>query len=172
MKLSVLTRKSHAWAAIIIAIPLILVVATGLLLQVKKHVTWVQPTELRGRGGDPSLTMEQILAACRAVPESPIQSWSDIDRIDMRPNKGMMKIKAWDHTEIQLDARTGEVLQVGYRRSDIIESLHDGSWFGEWMKLGLFLPVGLSLGILWFTGVYLFFYPRWIKWRRRHRRRA
>ena len=138
MKFPVLARKTHAWGAIIIAVPLGLVIVTGLLLQVKKQFTWVQPTELRGQKGDPTLTMEQILTACRGIPESPIQSWNDIDRIDLRPAKGMLKIKAWDHTEVQLDARTGEVLQVGFRRSDIIESLHDGSWFGEWTKLGCF----------------------------------
>lgn len=169
MKFSVLTRKSHAWGALLISLPLVLVIVTGLLLQVKKQLTWVQPKELRGSRGDPTLSMDQILAACQTVPESPIKSWGDIDRIDLRPSKGMIKVKAWDHTEVQLDARTGAVLQVAYRRSDIIESLHDGSWFGEWTKLGLFLPVGLTLLGLWCTGLYLFFYPRWVKWRRPRR---
>jgi len=169
MKFSVLTRKSHAWGAFLIAAPLGLVIVTGLLLQVKKQLSWVQPPERRGSQHEPALTMTQILHACRGVPESPIQTWADIDRIDMRPSKGMIKVKAWDHTEIQLDASTGAVLQVAYRRSDIIESLHDGSWFGEWTKLGLFLPVGLTLLGLWCTGLYLFFYPRWVKWRRPRR---
>jgi uncharacterized iron-regulated membrane protein len=169
MKLSVFTRKTHAWGAMIIAIPLVLVIVTGLLLQLKKQLPWVQPVERRGSKGDPTLTMEQILTACRSVPESPIDSWNDIDRIDIRPGKGMMKIKAKNNLEIQLDARTGEVLQVAYRRSDMIESLHDGSWFGDWAKLGLFLPAGLALLGLWLTGVYLFFYPRWVKWRRPRR---
>ena len=32
------------------------------------------------------------------------------------------------------------------RRSDLIESIHDGSYFGgDWTKLGLFLPAGIVL---------------------------
>lgn len=41
---------------------------------------------------------------------------------------------------------TGELLQVAYRRSDRIESIHHGSFFaGDWTKLGLLLPSGLVL---------------------------
>jgi hypothetical protein len=40
-----LTRKVHYWLGAIIALPLLVVVASGILLQLKKQLTWVQPPE-------------------------------------------------------------------------------------------------------------------------------
>ncbi len=77
-----------------------------------------------------------------------------------------MKVLAKNNWEIQLGSITGEVLQVAYRRSDLIGSFHDGSWFGFWAKLGVFLPVALMLLALWLTGLVLFFQLYWVKWRR------
>ena len=51
--------------------------------------------------------------------------------------------------EVQLNADTGEVLHTAIRRSDVIESIHDGSWFHESFKLWVFLPAGIILAILW-----------------------
>jgi hypothetical protein len=54
----------------------------------------------------------------------------------------------------------GRGLQSAYRRSDLIESLHDGSFFGgEWPRFGLFLPAGIGLLLLWISGVWLFWMP-------------
>lgn len=152
-------RKLHAWLSIIIALPLLLVIITGLLLQVKKQWTWVQPPTQSSLPSQPSLSFPQILKAARGVPEAEIRNWGDIDRLDVRPSKSVIKIRARNQWEIQIHHQSGEVLQVAYRRSDIIESLHDGSFFHQTIKLGLFLPVALALMILWLTGLYLFFLP-------------
>lgn len=166
MKLPVLVRKLHHWAAILVALPLIVVIVTGLLLQVRKQVAWVQPTEKRGTKADPVITLDKILETCRTVPEAEIKTWADIDRVDLRPGKGMLKVRAKNNMEIQLDAVTGNVLQVAIRRSDIIVDLHEGAWFASWTQMWLFLPAAVVLLGMWFTGLYLFFYPRWVKSRR------
>jgi len=95
----------------------------------------------------------------KLVPEAEIESWKDIDRLDVRPSKGMMKVRAANGWEIQLDSKSGEVLQVAYRRTDLIESLHDGSFFNDHSKLWFFLPTALILLGLWLTGIYLFLLP-------------
>src|SRR5262245_9182199 len=166
MKLSVLSRKVHYWTSIVIAVPLLIVIVTGLLLQLKKEIPWVQPPEKRGSGKAPTLPFADILAACRTVSEAEIRDWNEIDRLDGAPTRGMIKVQAKNHWEIQLDARSGEVLQVAYRRSDIIESMHDGSWFHELAKHWLFFPTAVALLLLWLTGVYLFWLPVVVKWRR------
>ncbi|HJS75063.1 MAG TPA: hypothetical protein VJ921_12305 [Vicinamibacteria bacterium] len=52
------------------------------------------------------------------------------------------------------------MLQTAYRRSDLIESIHDGSFFaGNWTKLDLFLPTGMVLLLLWGTGLWMFWQP-------------
>jgi hypothetical protein len=68
---------------------------------------------------------------------------------------------------VQVDLQTGEVLQVAYRRSDLIESLHDGSWFHDRAKLWVFLPVAVVVLGLWGTGIYLFFLPYAVRRSRR-----
>lgn len=166
MKMPVFIRKMHHWTSIVIALPVMIVIVTGLLLQVRKQVAWVQPTEQRGSPGDPKVSLDQILAACQAIPEAAIKTWKDIERVDLRPAKGMLKVKSRNNIEIQLDAQSGNVLQVALRRSDIITDLHEGSWFASWTQWGLFLPAAILLLGMWFSGMYLFFYPRFVKARR------
>jgi uncharacterized iron-regulated membrane protein len=159
-------RKLHRWGAVLIALPFLIVIVTGILLQLKKEWTWVQPPASRGEGKRPQLAFDAILDAVRTVPEAEVNGWEDIDRLDVRPTKGYVKVQANNRHEVQVDLKTGRVLQVAYRRSDLIESIHDGSWFHESIKLWIFLPsAGVVLG-LWLTGIYLFFLPHWVRWRR------
>mgnify|MGYP001816524298 FL=1 len=172
MKLSKLNRDLHRWGSILIAAPVVVIIATGVILQLKKESAWIQPPTQQGTGGDPSLSFDQILAATRDVPEAEVDSWDDIDRLDVRPGKGMLKVRAQNRWEIQLDAHSGAVLQVAYRRSDLIESIHDGSFFHDGFKLWVFLPTALILAVLWASGVCLFFLPYYAKWKKRRNRAA
>lgn len=164
------TRRLHRWGAILTLAPLVVVITTGILLQVKKQVPWVQPPTQRGSPNTPNVSFDRILEIARGIEHSAVDSWQDIDRLDVRPDKGVVKIRARSRWEIQIDAATGEILQVAYRRSDLIESLHDGSFFGDAAKLWIFLPSGLILLGLWLTGAYLWLVP--IVSRRRARIRA
>ena len=70
--------------------------------------------------------------------------------------------KAWlmNGHEVQVDLGTGRVLQTAYRRSDLIETIHDGSFFaGDWTKLGLFLPSGIVVLLLWLSGLWMWWVP-------------
>ncbi|MGH9849360.1 MAG: PepSY domain-containing protein [Blastocatellia bacterium] len=167
MKFPTLNRKVHYWVSIFVAAPVLIIIGTGLLLQMKKQLRWVQPPEQRGEGRDMEITFPQILAICRNVPEAQVQSWEDINRLDVRPSRGMIKVWAKNNWEVQLDSRSGKVLQVAYRRSDLIEAIHDGSWFHESAKLTIFLPAGITLLLLWLTGIYLFFLPIFTRRRQR-----
>jgi uncharacterized iron-regulated membrane protein len=163
----VLFRKTHRWGAILIAAPFLLVLVTGILLQVKKQVAWVQPTTNKGKAKVPTISLEALLAAVQSVPEAEVKGWQDIDRVDLRPKDGIIKVTCKNRYEVQVDFQTAEVLQVAYRRSDLIESLHDGSWFGDPVKLYVFLPAAVVVLGLWFTGIYLFLLPYSVKWRRK-----
>lgn len=162
-------RKIHRWGGFLIALPFLIVLITGLILQVKKEVAWVQPPSQQGVQTVPTLAFDDILNTVKEVPEADVNSWQDIDRLDVRPDKGIVKVRAINNYEIQLDTHTGEVLQVAFRRSDIIEAMHDGSWFHDKAKLWLFLPSGIVVTILWITGIYLFFLPYYAKWKNRKR---
>jgi hypothetical protein len=153
------SRRLHRWGAILAAAPVIVIICTGLLLNWKKEVAWIQPAEMRGAGGPLSATFDQILAAARAVPEAHVESWDDIDRLDVRPGKGIVKVQCRNHWELQVDTASGAVLSSQRRRSDLIESIHDGSFFHKQVKHWVFFPAATVLLGLWLTGLYLWVLP-------------
>ena len=153
------TRKLHRWGALIILAPLLLVIVSGLLLQIKKQFTWVQPPTIKGSGQIPEIQWHQILEISQTVPQAEITSWKDIERLDVQHNKGVVKVQCQNRWEIQIDLQSGAILSSTYRRSDWIENLHDGSFFSDTAKLWIFLPNGLILLGLWITGVYLWWLP-------------
>ena len=85
-------RRVHYWGAAIAGIPLVVIICAGVLLQLKKQLAWVQPTEHRGSSGAPGLTFDQLLAIARSVPAAEVTTWDDIPRIEGRPQKGLIKL--------------------------------------------------------------------------------
>ncbi|CAN5437987.1 hypothetical protein BH23ACI1_BH23ACI1_27530 [soil metagenome] len=157
---NVLNRKIHYWASFIVAVPVLIIILTGLLLQAKKHWTWVQPAERRGSSRAPTVSLDQVLASVRALPDLGVATWDDVNRMDVRPGRGIVKVWLQNGYEVQVDLANAEVLQVAYRRSELIESIHDGSFFGgDWVKMGLFLPAGLTLLLLWLGGMWMWWVP-------------
>jgi len=103
----------------------------------KKEIDWIQPPTERGVASNqmPDIPYERLLEASQSVPEVGISQWSDIDKIDMRPSKGIAKVVSKTGWEVQVDTSNGNVLSANYRRSDLIESIHDGSYFAGWTKV-------------------------------------
>ena len=134
-------------------------IISGLLLQVKKEVEWIQPSTEEVAIDTLALSFSDILRISQSVEEAHISRWSDINLLDVLPDKGVVKVRSENQWEIQIDLERGTVLKTAYRRSDIIEQLHDGSWFHDDAKLWLFLPDGIIVLILWLSGMYLFFVP-------------
>jgi uncharacterized iron-regulated membrane protein len=164
------SRYFHLWLSLAIFIPVVVVIGSGLLLQVKKEFDWLQPPTQKAAGNAPSISFDSIIEAIQLVPEAELNSWSDIDRLDVRPDKGIIKVRGKNQWEVQLNATNGEVLQVAYRRTDTIEAIHDGSWFFEGAKLWLFLPAAILLFILWLTGLVMLFTTLKSKYRKRYYR--
>lgn len=170
-RLNLWSRRLHRWAAILIAIPLLLIICSGLLLQVKKQVPWVQPKTMRGTADARFIGLEDILAVASATEACQVSSWNDVDRLDIQPQRSLVKVQCKNRWEIQLDMANGKILSSAYRRSDLIESLHDGTFFGDASKLAIFLPVGVILFFLWISGLYLWVLPILVK-RRKARKKA
>jgi len=171
MKFTILNRKVHYWGSIIITLPLLLVISTGILLLLKKDAGWIQPDTVTGTAKKeiPQLNFQELLNSAKSVKEAQIINWEDIKRIDIQPGKGMAKVVSANNYEVQIDTQTGKVLQVAFRRSDIIEALHDGTYFHESVKYLVSLPSGLILFILLISGVVLFVQPYWVKAKRKKR---
>lgn len=169
-----LFRQVHYWLSLAIFIPAAIMFVAGGILMLKKEIEWIQPGTERGvvEAQFPTVSFAQMVEAARQHPEAGIESWSDIDRIDLRVDRGIAKLRANSGWEVQVDTSTGEVLKVAYRRSDVIEAIHDGSFFADWVKLYIFLPTGILLIIMWGTGAYLFVLPRIAKSKKQRARKA
>jgi len=152
-------RSIHKWASIVIAVPLFVVFVTGILLLVKKEFGFIQPPTQKGESTIPSISFNEILTVAKTVEPAQINAWSDIDRLDVRPAKGVIKIRSREGIEIQIDSQNGDILQVAQRRSDLIESIHDGTFFEKNANLWLMLPTALTALVVLVTGVILFILP-------------
>ena len=160
-------RRTHAWISMCFAVPLVVVIITGILLQLKKQLPFVQPIERAGVTHEPVATPAQYLEAINRGKLDGAVTWKDVQRVDIRPSKGIAKVILKSDVEYQVDLGTGHVLQRELRMSDFIESLHDGSFFaGDISKLGVFLPAAIGLLVLWVSGIYMFWLPIIVKQRK------
>ncbi|MEM9272725.1 MAG: PepSY-associated TM helix domain-containing protein [Cyanobacteria bacterium P01_F01_bin.143] len=149
-------RIVHRWLAIIISIPMLLILITGIFLQLRKPVDWIQPPAMKGsQKYQPTIALEQVLTEIKTIPEMEVKDWSDIKVMDLRPKKGIIKVRNYNELETQVDATTGDILQVAQRRNDFITKMHE---FSAWhARIWLGVPVRLGFLVLFLTGVYLNF---------------
>ncbi len=173
-------RSVHRWVSICMALVFLVLASTGLLLGWKKHSNnTILPKTEKGISDQPAewLPMDTLYHIAYQTMRTEISATMDssLQRIDIRPHKGIAKfIYNEGFWGVQLDMTTGQVLAINKRYSDIIENLHDGSildyWLGtddEQIKLGYTSLAGLSLLTLAFSGILLWFGPRYIRWMRR-----
>ena len=150
--------KAHKWVGIVLSIVFINLAVTGILLLVKKKFEWIQPPTRQGAEGalEDFITVEQLFDIVLSQQHPDFQSLDDIDRVDFRLDKRVHKVLSRrHHSEIQIDAVTGAVLDQDQRVSDLLEDLHDGSFWGAWAHTYLMPLTGLGLLFMSATGLYL-----------------
>jgi uncharacterized iron-regulated membrane protein len=164
-------RWLHRKIAIVLFIFFFIVSVTGLLLGWKKNTGLLAATQ-KGSTTNISqwLPVDSLQKmAVRYLQDSVSSTLStELDRIDIRPSKGIAKFIFTDHYwAIQLDCATGKLLLIEKRSSDFIEDLHDGSIldsiFGtgkEEIKLVYTSIMGISLLMLILTGFWLWYGPK------------
>ena len=146
---------------------------TGLMLGWKKHSGGlILPESYKGTSSDLKdwLPIDSLHnTACSILHDSLSPDLSlELERIDIRKDKGMVKFVFKDHYYgIQLDGATGNLLHIETRRSDIIENIHEGSildhYFetsNEQIKLVYTSIMGLALLTFTVTGFWLWYGPK------------
>jgi uncharacterized iron-regulated membrane protein len=166
-KRKILNRKIHNWASVIIGLPFLLLLITGILLLFKKDITWIQPMTKQGGGTVPTISFAQLFASVREVEKLEVKSWEDITRIDIQPDKGIAKVTTSNSYEAQVDLQNAKILQVAYRRSDLIETLHDGTFFHKKAKYFYSIPIAMTLLVSLLTGIILFIQPYFVRKRKK-----
>jgi len=164
----------HKYFGLSLAIVLLISALTGVFLAWKKDVNWIQPPTQKGASKElqdwkPIAELAELAQA--AFDEAhPQLKGNGLDRIDVRPSKGIAKVlfeKGW--WEVQIDGSTGEILSIAKRHSDWIEKLHDGSIVGDLFKLITMNGLGLGLIVLMITGMWLWYGPKLYRKLKRNR---
>lgn len=166
---------THKWTGILFSVFFLVIAVTGFLLLIKKEFAWIQPPTLKGTSGNISQfkSMRELLDIVLAQQHPDFTSLDDIDRVDVRPGKRVYKVRSVrNHSEIQVDAVSGKVLNVSSRASDLIESIHDGSFVGGWFHDYCMPFVSFALLFLIFSGIWLWLEPVVKKWRKKRKREA
>lgn len=174
MKTFKLVWNIHKYVGIVLAIIVAMISVTGFLLLVKKDYAYLQPPTERGAAGEPEefLSVSEILDRVYATGHPAFAGPDDIDRIDFRLGRRVHKVRSQhEYLEVQVDAVTGAILSPPTpRRSDLIEQIHDGSYFADWVH-GWVMPL-TAVGMLTLTvsGLWVWIAP--ILKRRRRRAAA
>lgn len=161
-------RKYHRVVGLTVAGLVVISALTGILLAFKKDVAAIQPPTIKGTTKSlsdfrPLLELSET-ARLALVAAHPDQQSNSVDRMDVRPSKGMIKVLFEEgNWEVQIDGVTGEILSIAKRHSDWIESLHDGSIVADWFKLVSMNVLGWGLLILTISGFWLWFGPRRVR---------
>lgn len=171
-----LARKVHRTTGAALFIFFFLVSITGLFLGWKKHSGGlILADSFKGRSTDPKdwLPIHNLQEAAIRHAQEKISATisTEIDRIDVRPDKGMVKfVFVEGYWGVQVDLTTGELLHIERRYSDLIENIHDGSYadrvfgttYGQ-IKLIYTTILGLALLTFTITGFWLWFGPKRFK---------
>ncbi len=104
----------------------------------------------------------------------------EVDRIDVRPGKGIAKVTFKHHyTEIQVDLTSGKILSTERRYNDLIEHIHDGTIVdrllgtdGEPVKVTYTTLTSIGLMLLSFSGFWLWYNPKRIRRIKYHQSRG
>lgn len=159
----------HRWVGIAAGIVLLVTAVSGLMLLVKKDYAWIQPATVRGTAGPPEQLqpLAAVYAAVFALGLPQFRSEADIARIDFRPEHRVHKvISVHDHLEVQVDAISLATHGPNPRRSDLLETIHDGQILGGWVHGYVMPAVALSVAVLSLTGYVLWLWPKWRRSRR------
>jgi hypothetical protein len=172
-KLLRIFRKIHRVTGAALFIFFFFIAITGLLLGWKKHSAGIilsksyqgSSTELKDWLPIDSLnTMANSYLLETISPELS----TDIDRIDIRKDKGMVKFIYSEHLwGLQLDGANGKLLHVDRRYSDLIENIHDGSILDKYLgtsnnqiKVFYTTIMGVALLVFTITGFWLWYGPK------------
>jgi len=164
-------RRVHRLTGAFLFIFFFVVSVTGLLLGWKKNSGgYIMAKSYTGTSTDlkdwlPVDSLHVLASKYLHDSVSPVLS-TELDRIDIRKDKGMVKFLYSNHfIGLQLDGATGNLLHIEARRSDYLEKVHDGSIIDFYLGTsGLFKLVyttlmGVALLVFTITGFWLWYGP-------------
>jgi uncharacterized iron-regulated membrane protein len=154
---------AHLWLGVLFTVVLTAISITGVILNHKRGVGLMPDVAHTPDGAFESALPLSRLAriALAAVPPRDSQDVAFVDRMDVRPGDGFVKVRLRDaaSTEVTVDLTTGRILHIGPRGDVFLEKLHSGEIFGG--RGVLLSDAGaLALVITLITGIWLWLVPK------------
>lgn len=151
----------HLWIGVLATVLIVTVSVTGILLNHKVRLGYQQSVDNPAPGSlESSLPLSELVTRARSTDPSLVEM--PVDRMDVRPDDGIVKVRFDDDvtTEVILRLDDGTVLSRSTRGDVFLERLHSGELFGDrWVLLSDIAAVGLM--VLMLSGLWLWLFPRW-----------
>lgn len=163
------SRQWHRQVSLIIALPILVTLTTGVLLMLRGQFHFIQPASQMGQMPltAPVVSANQILEQLQTLPEAEVNGWQDVSSLIFSPAKGTYQARLKNNYLVQFDAQNGQILDINYRLTNVLIALHQGTFFHKKAMLWIFFPASVGLWFLWLSGMYLAIYPQ-IKRRKKH----
>ena len=167
-------RVYHRRIGFVFLIFFLIISITGILLALKDVLHLKPEIFITNSPNDSNwISLKEIDSISKDYILNKTEFDTDIDRIDIRPTKGVAKVLFSNHfTELQIDISSGEILSVSSRVDTIIEKIHDGSIVDYLITKSNFIKITyssfLSIGLIFMSisGVFLWYLPKKIKERK------
>ena len=165
-------RKLHKWLAVPLFLLMFLIGVTGFFLGWKKQTSLLPRTQKGSNMEMQSwLSLAELTSIAQHFAADSLHKSTAIDRIDVRPQKGVAKVIFENHfNELQIDLATGEIVSSRLKTSDIIEKLHDGSIVDYFIridqdpfKLAYTTSASIGLILLSVSGFWMWYNPKRIR---------
>ncbi len=158
----------HLWSGVLFTVVLAVIAVTGILLN-HKRALGLMPDVAHAPSAPfaasvplaelARVALDTVRAAGVALPgDDPVRA---IDRMDVRPRNGFVKVRFRDpaSTEVTVDLGSAAVLHVGPRGDVFLEKLHSGETFGDgWILLSDAGAIALLVTLV--SGYWLWIAPR------------
>lgn len=145
-------RKIHRIVGLVFFLPLLVVVITGTVLQLRGEFEYLQPKAVKVESQNSPIVSAELL----------IQKFGkeNVDQIIWRPAKGSLVVRLKGDMEAHVHPWTGEVLKEAKRRTNFLIELHQGSWMGKWGQYFIHFLTGLGLLFLTLSGLLIYPFKR------------
>ena len=168
------TRFLHRWIGFLASLFLAVISITGFFLAMKDRFSFMRPPVQEAVALERAMDILPVaevldIAFAKGYPE--LNEIGDVDRVDYRPKDNVFKVVSNEgYREIQVDGVKGTIVSDAFRNDQLMEDIHDMSFFADLMHGYLLPTVALALTFLSLTGIGIFFTPILRRWRFRHKK--
>lgn len=170
------TRSLHRWIGLTASLFLALISVTGFFLAMKGRLAFMRPPvqdAAKLERIQDILPVAHVLQIAFGAGHPELSEIGEVDRVDYRPGDNVFKVVSKEgYREVQVDGTKGTIVSDAFRNDQLVEDIHDMSFFAELMHAYLLPTVAVILFLLSMSGIVIFLTPVVRRWKFKHKKRA